>query len=111
MEKIISIDGKDLRMVANGATPLIYRTVFGRDVFEDLQNTIEGERIKDMSAIERLSYVLGRQGESIPKDQSLEEWLGGIDDPMALIMAAGDIMTLWAGNRKTTSSPKKKNGR
>lgn len=111
MEKIINIDGKDMNMAANGATPLVYRTIFGSDVFSDLQTAVEGESLKDPSVIERLAYVMGRQGGSIEKETSLEEWLGSIDDPMALIMSAGDIMTLWAGNRKTLSTSKKKNAR
>lgn len=111
MEKIINIDGKDMNMAANGATPLVYRTIFGSDVFSDLQTAVEGESLKDPSVIERLAYVMGRQGGSIEKETSLEDWLGTIDDPMALIMAAGDIMTLWAGNRKTLSTSKKKNAR
>lgn len=111
MERIITVDGKEMRMVANGATPLVYRTLFGRDVFDDLQNAIQGDQLRDVSSIERLAYVLGRQGESIDKDTSIEEWLETIDDPMALIMAAGDIMTLWVGNRQTTSVAKKKSGR
>ena len=111
MEKIINIDGKDMNMAANGATPLVYRTIFGSDVFSDLQGAVEGETLKDPSVIERLAFVMGRQGGSIEKETTLEEWLGSIDDPMALIMSAGDIMTLWAGNRKTLSTSKKKSAR
>lgn len=111
MEKLISVDGKEMRMVANGATPLYYRTFFGRDVFEDIQGALKGTRLKDVSSIERLAYTLARQGESVGKDTSLEEWLASLDDPMALIMAAGDIVTLWTGNRQTMSQAKKKSGR
>lgn len=111
MEKIITIDGKDMNMAANGATPLIYRNIFGNDVFADLQGAVEGETLKDPSVIERLAYVMGRQGGSIEKETTLEDWLGSIDDPMALIMAAGEVMTLWAGNRKTLSTSKKKSAR
>lgn len=111
MEKLIQIDGKEMRMVANGATPLVYRTIFNRDVFDDLQSAVVGEQLKDVSCIERLAYVLARQGKSIETDTSLEEWLESLDDPMALIRAAGDILTLWLGNRKTMSAAKKKNGR
>lgn len=110
MEKIITIDGKEMNMAANGATPLIYRTIFGQDIFADLQGAVEGEMLKDPSVIERLAYVMGRQGGSIEKETTLEDWLGSIDDPMALILSAGEVMTLWTGNRKTLSSSKKKSG-
>lgn len=108
MEKIINIDGNDMRMVANGATPRIYRVMFGRDVFADITGAIVDGQIKDVSAIEQLTFVLGRQGGSIPEDKDIETWLGELDDPMALVYAAGDVLTLWAGNRTTLSAPKKK---
>lgn len=111
MEKIIQIDGKDMNMAANGATPLVYRTIFGQDVFADLQSAVDGDVLKDQSVIERLAYVMGRQGGSIDKETTLEGWLSTLNDPMALIMAAGDVMTLWTGNRKTLSTSKKKSGR
>lgn len=111
MEKMITVDGKEMRMVANGATPRVYRVIFGSDVFGDIQNAVEGNTLKDVSAIEQLAYVLGRQGGSISPETSIDEWLGSIDDPMGVINAAGDVLTLWAGNRTTLSQSKKKNAR
>ena len=111
MEKMINIDGKEMRMAANGATPRIYRLMFGRDIFADLSHAIEGQDLKDMAVIEQLAFVLGRQGGSIPEDMSIDEWLETIDDPMALITAAGDIVTLWLGNTVTIADGKKKGGR
>lgn len=111
MEKMINIDGKEMRMVANGATPRVYRVMFGRDIFADLSHAIEGDDLKDMSVIEQLAFVLGRQGGSIPQEQSIDEWLESIEDPMALVLSAGEVMTLWAGNMKTIADGKKKSGR
>lgn len=111
MEKIIQIDGKDMRMVANGATPRVYRILFGSDIFGDISHAIDGDKLADVSSIEQLAFVIGRQGGSIPTDMSIDEWLESLDDPMALVNAAGDILTLWAGTQKTTSIAKKKGGR
>ena len=111
MEKMINIDGKEMRMVANGATPRVYRMMFKRDVFGDITHAIKDDQLVDASAIEQLAFVLGRQGGSIPEDMDIDAWLETLEDPMALINAAGDILTLWMGNRTTISTPKKKSGR
>ena len=111
MEKMINVDGKEMRMVANGATPRIYRMMFGKDVFADITGAIKDGQIVDVSALEQLTFILGRQGGSIPDDKDIDEWLGELDDPMALVHAAGDVLTLWAGNRTSLSESKKKKGR
>lgn len=111
MEKMVNIDGKEMRMVANGATPRVYRMMFKRDIFGDITNAIKNEQLVDASAIEQLAFVLGRQGGSIPEDMDIDAWLETLEDPMALINAAGDILMLWMGNRTTLSTPKKKSGR
>ena len=36
MEKTINIDGKDVKLISSGATPIIYKNAFGRDFFADL---------------------------------------------------------------------------
>lgn len=111
MEKMINIDGKEMRMVANGATPRVYRLMFGRDIFADLSHALEGDELKDMSVIEQLAFVCGRQGGSIPQEQSIDDWLGTIEDPMSIVMSSTEVLNLWAGNMKTTSEGKKKSGR
>ena len=115
MEKVISIDGKEMRFVSNGATPRVYRILFGSDVFRDIDKiTGKGEggyTEGSMEVIENLIYCFGRQGGSIPKDMSIDEWLETIEDPMALAVKAEEVMDLWSANGKTTSSPKTKGGK
>lgn len=113
MEKLITIDGKEMRMVANGATPRIYRILFGKDLFKDINTAIDEKtnELLDTSVLEQLAFVAGRQGGSIETSTTIEEWLESLDDPMAIINVAGALMELWAANRKTTSTPKKKNDR
>lgn len=36
MEKTITIDGKNVRLISSGATPIIYKNAFGSDFFADL---------------------------------------------------------------------------
>ena len=111
MEKMINIDGKEMRMVANGATPRVYRLMFGKDIFADLSHALKGDELEDLSVIEQLAFVCGRQGGSIPQEMSIDEWLESIEDPMSLVLSAAEVMNLWAGNMKTTSDGKKKSGR
>lgn len=118
MEKLITIDGKEMRMVANGATIRIYRMLFGEDLLRKMQalhKKVEGDKSEigadDAEVLENLAYVLGRQGGSIPKDMDLMEWLGTLEDPFAIWAAAQDITTLWLANQKTVSTPKKKSAK
>lgn len=111
MEKMVNIDGKEMRMVANGATPRVYRILFGSDIFADIKKAISDDEVVDMSGLEQLAFTVGRQGGSIPTDMSIDEWLESIDDPMALVNASGDIVSLWTGTQKTNSVSKKKGAR
>lgn len=115
MEKMINIDGKEMRLVANGATPLVYRRLFGKDVFRDAQNVYEEKDdeiiIKDLGMIENLTFCMCRQGGSIPTDVDLETWLESLDDPMAIVNVVGEVFNLWTANQKKTSVPKTRGGK
>ena len=48
MERIISIDGIDYRLVTNAFTPIAYKMEFGRDYFQDMLNMFEGEQMMSL---------------------------------------------------------------
>lgn len=48
MERIITIDGIDYRLVTNAFTPIAYKMEFGRDYFQDMLNMFEGEQMMNM---------------------------------------------------------------
>lgn len=108
MERKISIDGKEYRMIANGATPRIYRALFKSEVFLKMAKAVteEGE-VLDTEVFENLAYCMAVQGGSIPQDKTIGDWLGEMSSPMAIINAADAIMAMWVDETNTTSVGKK----
>lgn len=108
MEKIISIDGKEVRLVANGATPRLYRSMLKRDVFADMTNAIDKDgNIQSAEVFENLAFVMARQG-GLDGSVDVTDWLMGMESPTAIIEAAPDIIELWTGTNATIVQSKKK---
>lgn len=107
MERTVNIDGKDYRLVANGLTPRKYRELFGKEVFLGMANaTSEKGEIINSEVFENLAFCMAVQGGSMP-EKTVDEWLEKMDDPMAVINAAPDIMGMWLAETETTSIGKK----
>jgi hypothetical protein len=91
MEKTITIDGKKVRFKSTGATPLRYKSQFGRDYFkeilklsplESLQNkknlTTEDLDILDFEVFYNISWILAKTADpTIPEPV---EWLEQFDE-------------------------------
>jgi len=107
MERFIDIDGKNYRLVANGLTPRKYRELFGKEVFLGMQKAIGADStILDSEVFENLAFCMAVQGGSMP-EKTIDEWLEKLDNPMAVIEVASDIMEMWMAETKTTSVGKK----
>jgi len=106
MEKSLRIGGKDVQMVANAATPRVYRSCFKKDLFIGMQHAInEDNEVTDFEVFENLAYVMAVQG---GLKESVDDWLAGFDSPTAVIEAIPEIIGLWADNTTATSNGKKK---
>lgn len=109
MERQITIDGRQYHMVANGASPRIYRGMFGKDVFKDTQKMISADgTINDSEVFENLAFLMAIQGGEVSTGTRIEDWLAGMDSPTAILSAAPDIVGLWNDNMDQTSEAKKK---
>lgn len=108
MEKTVVIDGKEFRLVANGATPRRYRSLFTKDIFNGIQNAVSqtGE-IKNSEFFENLTFCMALQGGSIPDGMKIDEWLEQFS-PMAIMNVASEVLDLWTADITTTSTGKKK---
>ena len=105
MEKVIKIDGKETRLVANGATPRLYRSLFARDVFGDMSRAVEGDVLVDAEVFENLLYTMAKAG---GLEISIDEWLAGMDSPTAIIDVVPEVLSLWLKTNETTVNGKKK---
>lgn len=106
MEKVVTIDGKETRFVANGATPRLYRSMFQRDVFADMSKTADKDgTILSVEVFENLAYVMAKQG---GLEMSIDDWLSSMSSPTAILEAVPEIFSLWAATTATIVPGKKK---
>lgn len=107
MQKTVKIDGKEFNLVANGGTPRLYRAMFKRDVFGDMQHAIgkDGD-ILSAEVFENLAFVMAKQGGLEGYD--IDAWLASFDSPTAIVEAVPEIMDLWLDTNETTVNGKKK---
>ena len=106
MEKNINIDGKEYKLVANGATPRKYRSLFRQDIFSGISTAVNAKgEILNSEVFENLAYCMALQGgmQNIP----IEDWLDSMSSPLAILEAATEILELWTAETQTTSVGKK----
>jgi hypothetical protein len=71
MEKIIKIDGKDVRLKSSAALPLRYKAQFGRDLFADMERK-EGDPINSEAFFNVIWALAKCADDSIPP---VVEWV------------------------------------
>lgn len=107
MEKLVKIDGKEIRLVANGGTPRLYRAMFKRDVFGDMAKAIgEDGGVQSTECFEDLAFIMAKQGGLEGYD--IDEWLSSMESPTAILEAVPEILALWYDTNETVVTDKKK---
>ncbi len=113
MEKLIEIDGKEVKFKATASTTRRYRERFNRDLFVDINNLVpranEGKLgADDLQVFENIAYIMAKQGDpTIPDDP--DDWLDSFEF-MSIYVVLPKIIELWGLNVQTLESPKKKVG-
>lgn len=117
MDKIISIDGKDIKFRATARTPRLYRVLIGRDMIQDMNKLMKAyDRKKkndddldiiDLQIFEDVAYTMARHADPDMAEKTADEWLDGFD-MFSIYEVLPHILELWAINTKQTSTPKKK---
>ena len=110
----IKVGGINVPMIANAATPLRYKQLFGKDLLTEFHGVEENEA-KAVESIPELAFIMAMTAKSKDGKQDLSklnlnlymEWLEQFD-PMDLPMASEQIVNLYLGNTVTISEPKKK---
>lgn len=116
MEKIITVDGKKLRMVANARVPRNYRMMFGTDLILDMQKLMDGYKdsidganlpVEVLTIFENVAWCFLKEGgEEVGNNP--DEWLETIDGMFSIYEVLPQIIQLWQLNNKTTSTPSKR---
>ena len=111
MEKTITIDGKDLKFKATGATPMVYKQTFGDDLLVDMarvSDKFKGGNEMPPGLLEKfgkIAYVMNKQAEPDQPDDWLE-WLDQFE-MFSIVEVLPEIIDLWTMNTKQTSKQKK----
>jgi len=108
MEKIINIDGRQVKLISNGALPLRYKMQFNRDAFQDIVKLtkvkVEGEETLDISQLDlevfyNFVWVLAKTGD--PSIPPLLDWLEAFDN-FPIIEIIPEIMDMITSNLQTS---------
>lgn len=117
MDKIVKIDGKDIKFRATARTPRLYRMLIGRDMIQDMNKLMKAyERKKkndddldiiDLQIFEDVAYAMARHANPDMEEKTADEWLDTFD-MFSIYEVLPHILELWAINTKQTSTSKKK---
>lgn len=107
MRGTVRIGERDVDMVANGATPFIYKRIFRRDFLTTTQTD-------DMNVYTELAFVMSQQAVK-PMSELLNnltvdnffEWVEGFE-AMDIVNKAAEIFAIYQGQANPSSTSKKK---
>lgn len=106
----IRIGDKDVGMLANAASPYIFKQVFGEDL---LLKFTQMKSEADNSIGEKLGFIFAKQAEISDSSKLMKlnmndflTWLADFD-PLDVFMASEQIVLLYQNQKKGTSTPKK----
>lgn len=126
MEKVIEIDGREVKMKASALVPRLYRFKFGRDMMQDMaslrkafqklkqlpDDASEEEKqtaqlsVLDLTIFENVAYIMAKHADAnLPN--TADEWLDGFS-MFSIYEILPQILDLWEMSCGTTSVPKKK---
>jgi len=110
MRGTVKIGGTEVDMLANGASPFIYKRIFHKDFF----NAMGAPDKVDIDTITEMGFVMHLQTEKTFKDildtvtiSDFYEWIAGFE-ALDFPMASSKIMGIYYDNQKGSATPKKK---
>lgn len=110
MRGTVNINGKDVELVANAASPYLYRQIFQEDFLRKIQ-----EKDPDTDLMQRMGFVMAAQAKMSTSEvlkltqADFLEWLTDFD-PLDILTATEEISDLYFRQAKGLSTPKKQGG-
>ena len=114
MEKVINIDGKDIRFKSTAGTLMRYRMNFGRDLIKDIaklekrykavENGEEEFEIYDLEMFEKIAWSMAKTADNNIKN--IENWLDDFES-FSIMVVLPEIMDLLIANLKQEQDSKK----
>lgn len=119
MEKVIEIDGKQVKFRATAAIPRLYRIKFGRDIMQDMTALKKAMELaekgegpippKFLEIFENVSFLMAKHADPEMEAKDVGEWLDGFDT-FSIYVVFPQLMDLWRANNATLGEAKKKVG-
>lgn len=112
MEKIINVNGIDIKFKATASTTRRYREKFGKDLFKDiatLQKNITDENgltIDDLTCFENVAYIMAWQADNTISPDP-DEWLDQFE-MLSIYEVLPQLIELWGMNTAELVDVKKK---
>lgn len=126
MERIAKIGNKNVKLKTSAALPRLYRMIFNRDIFSDMENmqnvfiaitdagkdgqlpSLEKQNTA-ITTVENLFFTMAKLADPSISDD-IVKWLDGFDEPSVLIDADLIVLLLelWNNETITTAEEKKK---
>lgn len=110
MKKIVKIGNKEVEVVANAASPYLYKGLFREDFLLKIQ-----DKTPDPSLFEKMGFIMAMQA-TLDREKlhnlsidDFYDWLEGFA-PMDVMNATKDLTEVYFQQNKATSSAKKKEG-
>ena len=112
MYGVVKVGEKDIPMLANAATAIRYKQVFGKNILTYFSGKAKPEDIAEV--VQELAYIMARSGEKADMNMlnidDYIDWVGQFD-VFDLLRASEEILSIYQGNEASKSSSKKKQGR
>lgn len=108
MERVINLDGRDVRVEMSADTLRVYRQVFGLDLIGemmDVVNSLQNDKPVDLEIIENLFFICAAACDQEITD--INEWLRQFST-LSIYMATSEIIDMWIEENKTIVERKKK---
>ena len=123
MDKIITIDGREIKFRATARTPRLYRMLTNRDMIKDMNFLAKGfsdakDKKNEDSIMSKLSinhliifedsaFVMAKQADPDMAEKTADEWLDTFN-MFDIYEIFPQLMDLWNLNTVTTAESKKK---
>ena len=122
--RTVTIDGKEIEMMANAGTPVYHQRIFKEDILIELDKAIDSKKKKApepheilavAAVIGRLGFTMAMQAKHAGKEEALfkmdaidyAKWCSQFEDPQAITNAAFDILAIYQNQQEPTAEAKK----
>lgn len=118
MITVMNLGGQELKLAANGATPLRYKMIFGKDLLCEINKMHKDEKDEGelVEMVTQLAFVMNKQATCDKQElaklnkNELLEWLEQFNSAFCFAEKASEILSFYLGNESTDSKPKNEQG-